>query len=67
MILLLLLRNPAGRLRDGVAKLALARQSVRQPNSGVMPADVAHAMESYMRMCLLSLISHDDRHCVITG
>jgi hypothetical protein len=48
----------AGKFRSTIGRVALARQA---------GSNVEQAVEEFGKLCLLSLVSNEDRHCKLIG
>lgn len=56
----------AERIRLCVGRIALARQAEQRPRPSAA-VDVQPAVDDFSRVCLLSLVSNEPRHCRLVG
>lgn len=59
------LAGPADRFRACISRLALARQASRAKQAAAL--DLGSTVEDFGRLCVLSLVSDELRHCRIVG
>jgi hypothetical protein len=59
-------RCRAGRFRSSIGRLALARQALSHMRQTSADA-LTEAVEAFGKLCVLSLVSNEDRHCKLIG